>query len=258
MSLLHRSLGKDVATRSSTGAVRGTALILGLLAFLPTVACGAAIAQEGLGIIGIHSAIDSTLGIPFEHAGFAANVNDGILTTSVDTFNGAGPEGFSYTGIIFPAPRTDLVTNLTLTTAAFFDGGWFGPNGTGPGAQQQLTSTFLIPPTVQITFDGGNTWVDAPASNNYVARLTGTVLPAPFGTPTRANTATFTLTTAVTGIDGIRLIGRDGGTASGGFLGVFEVGVEAIPEPSVALALFTGVGCIAAFRRQRGVRLSTE
>jgi hypothetical protein len=214
-------------------------------------AFAAAIASQGFGIIGLNSAIDATLGTPFEHAGNANNINDGILTTSVDTFNSGGPEGFSYAGILFPTPRTDLVVNLTLTTAAFFDGGWFGPNGTGPGAQQQLTPAFLIEPTVQITFDGGTTWTNAPFSSDYVSQLTGTVLPAPFTTATRARTATFNLTAPQLGIDGIRLIGREGGTASNGFLGVYEIGVEAIPEPSAAFAVLSGAILLTTLRQRR-------
>jgi hypothetical protein len=50
-------------------------------------------------------------------------------------------------------------------------------------------------------------------------------LPAvPFGEPTSA-TATFRLTPPQTNINGIRLVGSEGGTASGGFLGVFELSV---------------------------------
>jgi hypothetical protein len=231
--------------------------IIPLLVFLfvAFVCCGnahaTAIAQEGFGIIGLNTAIDTTLGTPFEHAGVASNVNDGNLSSSVDTFNAPGTEGFSYAGVIFSTPRTDLVVNLTLTVAAFFDGGWFGPNGTGPGAQQQLTPAFLIEPTVQITFDGGNTWTNAPFTSNYVSQVSGTMLPVAFGIPSRARTATFNLTAPQIGIDGIRVIGSEGGTASNGFLGVFEVGVEAIPEPSAALAIATGAGVIGAISRRR-------
>jgi hypothetical protein len=45
-----------------------------------------------------------------------------------------------------------------------------------------------------------------------------------FGAPTLA-TAHFRLTPPLTNINGIRIIGTEGGTASGGFLGVFELGV---------------------------------
>ena len=56
-----------------------------------------------------------------------------------------------------------------------------------------------------------------------------------FGEPTTA-TATFRLTPAQTNISGIRLIGDEGGTASGGFLGVFELAVlTTIPQPVTLL-----------------------
>jgi hypothetical protein len=239
--------------RTSRGAICLLAVIVGAF-FFQHGAFAAAIAQEGFGIIGLNTAIDSTLGTPFEHAGVASNINDGNLSSSVDTFNAPGTEGFSYAGIIFPAPRTDLVGNLTLTTAAFFDGGWFGPNGTGPGAQQTLTAPFLLDPTLQITFDGGNTWVDAPFTSNYVSQVAGTVLPVAFGFPSRARTATFNLTAPQLGIDGIRVIGREGGTASNGFIGVFEIGVETIPEPSTALVVASGAALLGAFRRCRPLR----
>jgi hypothetical protein len=55
-----------------------------------------------------------------------------------------------------------------------------------------------------------------------------------------------------TGIDGIRLIGSEGGTASGGFIGVFEMEVEAVPEPASALGLAFGAGLLM-LRRSRGI-----
>jgi hypothetical protein len=229
------------------------AVMLGMFGFQHS-ASAAAIAQEGFGIIGVNTAIDSSLGTPLEHAGVASNINDGNLSTPVDTFNAPATEGFSYAGITFFEPRTDLVVNLTLTIAAFFDGGWFGPNNSGPGAQQALTPAFLTEPTLQVTFDGGNTWVNTPFTSNYVSQVNGTVLPAPFTTASRAKTATFNLTAPQIGIDGIRLIGPEGGTASGGFLGVYEIGVEAIPEPSTALAVLFGVGVLTALPRRRAFR----
>jgi hypothetical protein len=207
------------------------------------------IAGEGTGIIGLHTAIDSTLGTPYAHAGSAANVNDAAPNTTVDTWNENGTQPYSYVGVLFPSARTDVVRSVTLNTAAFFDGGWFGPNGTGPGASGTLTADYLTAPTVQVTFDRGTTWVDAPAMDNYVVALEGTTLPAAFGPPTAANPATFTLTTPVTGINGIRLIGSEGGTASGGFIGVFNLSVDAVPEPT-SVALLTAGGLLVLRRRR--------
>jgi hypothetical protein len=212
---------------------------------------GVNIAPEGAGTIGLHTSIDPTFGIAFEHAGFAGNVNDLNFNSSVDTFNGGGTERFSFAGVLFTPPRTDTVTGLTLHVAAFFDGGWFGPNFSGPGASGQLTPAYLTEPTVQVTFDSGGTWVNVPASSNYVSALNGTMLPVAFGPATHANPAVFNLTAAQTGISGIRLIGSEGGTASGGFLGVYEIEVEAVPEPAAALALISGAGLLTLFRRRR-------
>ena len=61
---------------------------------------------------------------------------------------------------------------------------------------------------------------------------------------------TFNLTTPVTGVNGVRLIGTEGGTASGGFLGVFELGVNANPIPEPSLLSFAGLAALA-FRRRR-------
>jgi hypothetical protein len=211
---------------------------------------GANIALQGTGDIGLNTVIDSNLGTSYSHAGVPGNVNDGNLTTSVDTYDNGGGQPFSYTGVLFSPPRVDLVQSITLSIAAFFDGGWFGPNNSGPGATGQLTPAYLTEPTVQITLDNGNTWTNVPATSNYVSALTGTVLPVAFGPATHANPATFTLTTPQTGITGIRLIGSEGGTASGGFLGVYEVAVDTIPEPSTALVLMSGVGLLTLLRRR--------
>src|SRR5687768_16577782 len=125
------------------------ASLCGMLVLLGLPSANAVnIANEGTGTIGLHTGIDPTFGIAFEHAGIAGNVNDLNFTTSVDTFNGAGTERFSFAGVLFTPPRTDTVTGLTLHEAAFFDGGWFGPNFSGPGASGQLTPAYLTEPTV--------------------------------------------------------------------------------------------------------------
>src|SRR6185503_9659738 len=94
--------------------------------------------------------------------GTTTSINDGnIVSPTVDTFNGGEPHvagTASYSGITWATPRTDFITTLSLTNAAFFDGGWFGPNNNGPGASGTLTAANIIPPTIQITLDGGTTW----------------------------------------------------------------------------------------------------
>ena len=134
--------------------------------------------------------------------------------------------------------------------AAFFDGGWFGPNGSGPGATGTLDAGHLIEPIIQITLDGGGTWTAVPHTSNYTTALSGVVLPVAFGPPTLA-TATFNLSTLQTGITGIRVIGSEGGTASGGFLGLADIGVnaEAVPEPAT-FGLFAATGAFLLRRRR--------
>jgi hypothetical protein len=205
------------------------------------------IAGAGTAIMGVNSGINSSLGTPYIQFGTTTSINDGnTVGPTVDTYNGGQPHvasTASYSGITWATPRTDFVTTLSLTNAAFFDGGWFGPNNSGPGASNALTPAFIIEPTIQITVDGGTTWTNVAATSNYSATMSGAVLPVAFGPPTIL-TSTFTLTAPVTGINGIRFIGSEGGTASGGFLGVTEIGVnaEAVPEPaSMTLAGFAGV-----------------
>ncbi len=211
------------------------------------------IAGQGTGIIGVNTAVSSTLGTPYAHAGLSSYLNDG-LTLSVDTWNGDqthnGTAHASYAGIIWGAPRTDLVNSITLNSSSFFDGGWFGSNGIDPGASGTLNSTYLIAPVVQITLDGGTTWTTVPSTSNYLAAMTGVVLPVAFGPPT-ASTSVFTLTTPVTGINGIRLIGSEGGSASGGFIGLTEFAVEASPVPEPSAFLTAGAGLLIAGRRRR-------
>jgi hypothetical protein len=223
------------------------------LAFSANEAQAVNIAGLGTGIMGVNNAIDSTLGTPYIQFGTTTSINDGNTTgPTVDTYNGATATTVSYTGITWATPRTDFITTLTLTNAAFFDGGWFGPNNSGPGASGTLTGAHIIPPTVQITLDGGTTWTSVGSSSNYATTMTGTTLPVAFGPPS-IRTSTFTLNTPVTGVNGIRLIGLEGGTASGGFLGVTELGVnaETVPEPaSVALA---GIAGALLLRRRRAV-----
>jgi hypothetical protein len=180
-------------------------------------------ALSGTGILGTKLAVDGTPGTLYANAGGFANINDGNLTTRVDTYNGASAGTVSFVGITWPALLAYPVVSLQLNLATFFDGGWFGVNGTGPGAGGALSASDLVEPEVQITTDGGASWTPVAATSDYLTALNGHLLPdIAFGPPTLA-TATFQLTTPQTNINGIRLVGTEGGTASGGFLGVFEL-----------------------------------
>lgn len=179
----------------------------------------------GTGIMGTKAALDSgpETEVTLFHAGVAGNINDGDLHTSVDTYNGDGSSTVSFVGVVWDSPLTVPIARLELTLATFLDGGWFGVNGRGPAAGGFLTAADLVEPTVEVTEDNGATWTPVAATSDYLKAVTGHGIggggnPNPSGV-----TATFTLTTPAAGITGIRLIGTDGGTASGGFLGVFEL-----------------------------------
>ncbi len=84
-----------------------------------------------------------------------------------------------------------------------------------------------------------STWTTIPYVSDYTIALNDHPLPAvDFGPPTTAVT-TIDLWEPAEKITGIRLIGSEGGPARNGFLGVFELEVEALPgnspEPTLLL-----------------------
>lgn len=187
------------------------------------------IASLGTAIIGVKSAIDGLPGVSVVHSGTAANINDGNLVTRVDTFGGKANGQVSYVGVIWPTIRYEQITNLVLTLATFLDGGWFGVPNSGPGSGGTLTANYLIEPTIQITFNGGTTWSNVAHASNYVAALANHVIGGTNVNPTSV-AASFQLTQPASGINGIRIIGLNGGTAaSNGFIGVFELEIDAGP-----------------------------
>jgi hypothetical protein len=217
----------------------------------------------GTAIFGYNNGSTLVLGTQYDHAGNAGNLNDGQTTTGGgdDSFGQPNPSN-GYVGAEFTLSPTMQVNSVVFYGHNFVDGGWFGFNGIGPlGAQDAnheptLTAANLIVPTLQFTTDGGQTWVnDTLVTNDYISAFTGTE--AANGAPT--NPATFTLTVPLTGIDGIRLIGEDGGTASGGggFLGADEFQVfagAAVPEPSTWALMLGGVATLLFCTRLRFAR----
>jgi hypothetical protein len=192
-------------------------------------------ALTGTGLLGTKLDIDTAPGTPLFNAGSAANINDGNLLTGVDTYNGAGAGTVSFVGLAWSNTLAYPITHLELSLSTFFDGGWFGPNGIGPGAGGTLAAEYLTEPTVQVTTDGGTTWSTVPHTSDYLTALNGHALPAvAFGPPTRA-TARFQLDTPQSGINGIRILGTEGGTASGGFLGVFELKAYVLARQPVTI-----------------------
>jgi hypothetical protein len=224
------------------------------------------IALQGVGIMGYQAAIDSSPGTLFFHVGSAVDINDGDLTTHVDDWsNGAkGTDGYSFVGIVWPFQHWESIQTLTVTLAAFVDGGWFGANGNGPGAGGVLTSNYLVPPVVQICTNLVNTnydvawgllpvaigiaptngveatskwfttngnglpvWITVPSTDTYVSDLLGQTIGGGANPNPQPLAFTITLTPPVTNITAIRVIGRHGGTADTvGFLGIFELDVE--------------------------------
>lgn len=235
------------------------AAFIGLLCAASSVTA-ANIAPAGTGRLGINFALDSTYGIPVANSGTIALINDGFISNGVDTFNAGNPTAtVSFVGITWATARIDQVISLTLTMETFFDGGWFGPNASSPGNGGTLTSTFLTSPTVQFSLSpdptvAGAVWTNVSASSNYLSVMNGHVIGLQSGiNPTIAPAATWTLDAPLTGITGIRIIGSEGGLAAsqGGFIGVRELAVEAVPEPSAAIALLWGGALLALRRRSR-------
>lgn len=247
--------------------MKTTLITIAAVAGLPGITIAANIATGGTGIIGYNSAIDTTLGTSYirgdQPDGTTVRINDGVYGTNgsfdavMDTWNGqqTGTE-FGYYGVTgITVPGGEQVTDISVNILLAGDGGWFGPNVSGPGNNGILGAPDLIVPTVQITSDGGTTWTSVGASaNDYLATLTGATIGGP-GSP-NYSTVNFTLDTPQTSINGIRLIGSAGGGPAGadqqGFVGLaeFEVNTSAIPEPSgLALLSLAALGLLRRSRR---------
>ena len=199
---------------------------------LPEGVSAANIAPLGTGILGVNGAVNNEPGTPRFNAGIAANINDADVGTRVDNWFGDGAtdqgKAFSYVGILWPSMRYEDVKTLQLTFATFSDGGWFGAKGVGPAPGGPLAAANLIEPTIQVTTDGGLTWTNVPHTSDYLAVFTGHLIGGGDNVNPSFATAVFTLSTPATEINGIRIIGENGGPSDGnGFLGVFELEVQA-------------------------------
>jgi hypothetical protein len=189
-----------------------------------------ALRSDATGILGTEDS--AGVDTPVFNAGAAANINDGDLTTRVDSWNGASADTLSFVGIVWTNALIKPLTSLDLSLATFFDGGWFGANNVSPGAGGLLSAAIdLLEPSVQVSTDG-TVWNDVTVTSDYLVAFDGHPLPAVAYDPPTLATAHFRLTTPQTGIKGVRIIGSEGGTATGGFLGVAELAaLTRVPQP---------------------------
>jgi hypothetical protein len=199
---------------------------------------------RSVGSVPNNIALSATAGTIRFNSGVGPNINDGSIGTRVDTFGVTDSNAF--VGLLWSQPVTNLA-RLELSLAVFFDGGWFGPNNIGPGTGNFLSPTYLLEPIVQVSNDRGTNWTTVAATSDYLTVMNGHPLPTvDFGAPT-TNTATFQLSTPQTGINGVRIIGSEGGTASGGFLGVFELEARTTSGLAVTIVNVTLVDDLIRF-----------
>jgi hypothetical protein len=159
--------------------------------------------------------------------------------------------------VLWSEPLTNYpVVALDLALATFYDGGWFGINNSGPGSGGALNENYLSEPLVQVSTDGGLSWTTVSHTSDYFTALNGHLIGGGSVPNPSAVSAKFTLDEPQLGINGIRLIGSEGGTASGGFLGVFELAALAqVPQPVILLNTAVVRGqCRFEFDSQAGVR----
>jgi hypothetical protein len=214
--------------------IRFTLLFL-LVSLAPTSARN--IAPDGTAIVGVHNTVDTTLGTPYYNTSVnpPTVLNNGNTNATVDTWSHNTINNHSYIGVIWPTTRTDQVNTITVDFATFLDGGWFGPNHQTSGLGNPLdTALHHTEPTVQVTTDGGSVWNNITTISNYPSQMDGHEIGGGGNpNPTRFQ-ATWTLNNPQNNINGIRLIGREGGNAgadSNGFISASEISIDASPAP---------------------------
>ena len=153
----------------------------------------------------------------------------------VTTENASGAGAYSYVGTTFGS-NLQTVAQLKVRFATFINGGWFGPTNVGPASGGLITAAHLVEPVVQITVNGGTSWTTVPHTSDYFTALTGHKIgdgtAGNFFSVTISHAATFTLNTPAENINGVRLVGLEGGNAQG-FIGVYDFAAfSAAPAPA--------------------------
>jgi hypothetical protein len=208
----------------------------------------------------------SAFGTEYEqYGGSKATLNDG--TTGIDGYNSTtfGNEGGrtstsygfgGYENLVVPTGME--VTSVNLFQYAFGDGGWFGPNSDF-SSNNPLKASDLSEPLLQATTDDGATWTTIAATDNYLSQYTNIA-----NRNSNLPEVAFTLSVPLTGIDGIRVIGLNGGYAgtgadsnsTSGFMSMTELQIEAqvIPEPSTYAMMLGGLALLGFCVRRKAAR----
>jgi hypothetical protein len=235
-----------------------SALAAIVIATLPARADLVNIAPDGTAIMGYNTGADlSTLGTSYTSDGTPNGVINNPSDFSngesaVDTYRSEGE--YSFAGIQWSSPVAENVYSLNLYLETYNNGGWFGQANYG-GWNPVLTSSNLSPNNLEVevqTVSGGS-WSEVASTNNYVPQMTG------FNDSGQGDVApevTFTLTTPLDDIYGIRIIGLGGDpTGSGsdnGWIGVHQLEVEA-PEVSTYAMLLGGFAVLGFLLRRKSV-----
>jgi hypothetical protein len=212
-------------------------------------------------IFGYNSGTLSSLGTSYEqYGGSKATMNDGVTTqdNANTTFGNEGGQtgtsyGFGgYTNLTVPVKMS--ISSVNLYMNAFGDGGWFGHNSNF-SFSSPLSAADLTAPLIQVTTDNGATWTTVATTNNYLSVFAGNVYAGQGSTPE----VTFNLLAPATGIDGIRVIGLNGGYAgtgadansTSGFMAINELQIEATPEPSTYALMLGGLAFLGFCLRRK-------
>lgn len=191
------------------------------------------IAVTGTALMGIHSGkgIDK-LGTVFHNGiGRIFNIIDGDPKTSCDTWKPVRgkniPLPYSFVGVTWDKPVKETVTQLQLTLNTHFDGGWFGTNYSSPAPDMRLGTNHISEtsvPLLQVTYDKGSSWKIVSNKNDYLAKMVGHKI----GNEITPSTVTINFSPEIplSNIDGVRLIGSEGGGMlkkdANGFISVAE------------------------------------